>query len=375
MKWKSLGKMVAWATLLVFAAFVPAWGHGPTAGAVYTMSNSPTGNEILVFHRSFDGSLSPAGVYSTDGLGTGTGLGNQGGVVLSDDHRWLFAVNAGSDEISVFAVKRRGLKLMDVANSGGQHPVSLTFDRGLLYVLNAGGSVGSSDNITAFWVSPHGKLFPLPGSSRPLSAPDTGPAQIEFRPDGAVLVVTEKGTNRIDTYTVDGHGLAHGPKVFPSSGATPFGFAFGKRGQMFVSEAFGGTPDASAVSSYRVFRNGMLQVTSPSVGTNQTAACWVVVTKSGRFAYTTNFGSNSISGYQIHFDGTISLLDADGRTGETGAGPIDMAFSGNGRYLYTLNSGDGTISSFRVGPKGELISLAVSAAEGLPPAANGLAAR
>jgi len=364
--------------LTVFVLSGSAFGaNGKTPGAVYTMTNSPTGNSILVFNRSADGTLSAAGSYATGGTGTGGGLGNQGAVVLSQNDRWLFTVNAGSNDISVFAVKPKGLVLVDVVSSGGLMPISLTVDRDLLYVLNAGGSVGDADNISGFIVSPNGTLSPLADSTRALSAASTGPAQIGFTPDGRVLVVTEKATNNILTYTVGRDGYATGPNVYISSGQTPFGFGFGKRNQLFVSEAFGGTPNASAVSSYIVNLDGTLESVSPSVATNQTAACWVIVSKGGRFAYDTNAGSGSISGFSIDFDGTIMLLDADGRTGVTGdgTGPLDMAMSTNGRYLYTLNGGDSTIGAFRVDGKGGLTLIAADAASGLPASANGLAAR
>jgi len=364
--------------LTVFVLAGSAFGaNGKTPGAVYTMTNSPMGNSILVFDRSADGTLSAAGSYATGGTGTGGGLGNQGAVVLSQDDRWLFTVNAGSNDISVFAVKPAGLHLVDVVSSGGLRPISLTVDRDLLYVLNAGGSVGDADNISGFIVSPNGTLSPLADSTRPLSAASTGPAQIGFTPDGRVLVVTEKATNNILTYTVGRDGYATGPNVYASSGQTPFGFGFGKRNQLFVSEAFGGAPGASAVSSYIAHHDGTLELVSPSVATNQTAACWVIVSKGGRFAYDTNAGSGSISGFSIDFDGTIMLLDADGRTGVTGdgTGPLDMAMSTNGRYLYTLNGGNSTIGAFRVGGKGGLKLIAADAASGLPASANGLAAR
>jgi 6-phosphogluconolactonase len=342
-----------------------------TLGAVYTMTNSSMGNSILVFDRSADGTLSAAGSYPTGGTGTGGGLGNQGAVVLSQDDRWLFTVNAGSNDISVFAVEPTGLDLVDVVSSGGLMPISLTVDRDLLYVLNAGGSVGDTDNISGFIVAADGTLSPLANSTRPLSAASTGPAQVGFTPDGSVLVVTEKATNNILTYTVGRDGYATGPNVYVSSGQTPFGFGFGKRNQLFVSEASG------AVSSYIAHPDGTLELVSPSVATNQIAACWVIVSKGGRFAYDTNAGSGSISGFSIDFDGTIMLLDADGRTGVTGVGtgPLDMAMSTNGRYLYTLNGGDDTIGAFRVDGKGGLTLIAADAASGLPASANGLAAR
>ncbi len=199
--------------------------------------------------------------------------------------------------------------------------------------------------------------------------------RVQFSPDGRILVVTEKATNLIVTYTVEEDGFLSPPQPHASQGATPFGFMFGKRRQLFVSEAFGGAPGASAVSSYHVEPDWMLQVVSPSVATHQTAACWVAVTEDGRFAYTTNTGSGSISGYEIDRDGALTLLNADGRTADTGAGsaPTDLALSENGRFLFVLNSAAHSIGAFRILRSGQLQP--VAAIGGLPAGANGLAAR
>ncbi|MCG6880641.1 MAG: lactonase family protein [Deltaproteobacteria bacterium] len=360
----------------VFSLSGVALGEGHHyPGAVFTMTNDAVGNSVLAFHRTWDGRLIYDDSYATGGVGSGDGLGNQGAVVLSQNKRLLFVVNAGSNDISVFAVKPKGLKLIDRVDSGGLRPISLSVDRRILYVLNAGGSVGGEDNITGFKIAHNGTLWQLPDSTMQLSAVSTAPAQIAFSKDGEVIVVTEKATNNILVYTVEDWGYVDGPMVYPSSGATPFGFAFGRRGQLFVSEAFGGSPDASAVSSYVVSPEGDLSVVSSSVPTHQTAACWVIVTKSGRFAYDTNAGSGSISGFRIGHDGSITPLDADGRTGVTGdgSGPLDMALSWNGRYLYSLNGGNDTISVFRVRLNGQLVPIDEKAAD-VPPGANGLAA-
>jgi 6-phosphogluconolactonase (cycloisomerase 2 family) len=336
-------------------------------GAVYTLTNDPAGNAVQVFERAGDGSLSAGGQFATGGTGTGTGLGNQGAVAL--DGRLLFAVNPGSDSISSFRVRGDGLELIDTDASGGDQPISLTVDDGLLYVLNEGGT----GNISGHVISRHGTLSPLAGSTRPLSGAGVDPAQVSFDPSGDTLVVTEKNTNLIDTYEVDPDtGLAGGPNPQASAGATPFGFAFDPRGDLIVSEAFGGAPDASAVSSYAV-DDGVIDPISPAVATTETAACWIVVTKNGRFAYTTNTGSASISGYRVGLDGALTLLDADGVTGSTGPAPIDMALTRSSRLLYSLNSGDGTISGFRVGADGGLT--AAGGTGGLPTTATGLAAR
>lgn len=340
-----------------------ASGH---LGAVYALTNDPAGNAVLVWDRAPDGTLTAAGSYATGGLGSGAGLGSQGAVILAEGGRWLFAVNAGSNEISSFRVRRNGLELVDRVASGGTLPTSLTYHDDLLYVLNAGGT----GNITGFRVD-DGELKPIRRSTRPLSGDATAPAQVEFSPDGETLVVTERATNQLSVYEVDDDRPV-GPMVYPSSGATPFGFAFARRGVLVVSEA-NGAPGGSAASSYRLSHDGELNLVSGSVATLQGAACWTVVTRNGRFAYTANAASASVSGFSIGRDGSIALLNADGRTGVAGAGAADMALSRNSEYLYVRNGRDSSISAFIIGRDGSLQPIA--GATGLPAGTAGLAAR
>lgn len=366
-----------WCLACILMLTVLVWNDPGTvaahdfSGAVFTLTNGVDRNEVAAYGRSADGRLQPLGRFATGGRGTGGGLGSQNALVLSDNGRWLFAVNAGSNEVSVLAVGPSWLRLVDTIASGGERPTSLSVHGDVLYVLNTGGS----GNITAFTIDRNGQLQPLAGSTRPLSGAATAPAQVEFAPDGKLLVVTERATNKIDTYTIGSNGLASGPTVQNSVGTTPFGFAFDRRGRLVVSEAFGGAVNKSALSSYRVAESGALSVVSPSVGTQQTAACWVVITGNGRYAYTTNTGSGSITGYRIGTDGRLTLLDADSQTAVTGAGsaPTDAALSRNSRYLYVLNSGAQTIGILRVGAQGGLTSL--GSIGGLPTGVVGLAAR
>jgi 6-phosphogluconolactonase (cycloisomerase 2 family) len=354
---------------LLLALFVAPAGAALAAegqpGAVYVQTNRAAGNAIAVFQRSADGVLAFAGEVPTGGLGTGAGLGSQGSVILSEDGRWLLAVNAGSNDISVFRLEAGNLTLIDRVPSGGVRPTSLTLHKDLLYVLNA----GDSGNITGFTMDPNGKLTALAGSARPLSGSATAPAQVSFSRDGSTLVVTERATNMIDTYAVGSDGIASGPAVHPSSGATPFGFAFTQQGALIVSEAFGGAPLASAVSSYGL-SNGGFQVVSASVPTGQTAACWIAVSKNGKFAYSTNAGSNTVSAYRVGTDGSLALID--GAAGSTGGSPIDASVSNNGQYLYVLNGRDHNISAFAIQADGALTSLGT--VEGLPMGSAGIVA-
>ncbi|MHC4093484.1 MAG: lactonase family protein [Planctomycetota bacterium] len=337
------------------------------------MSNAAEGNEILAYRRAADGSLMSSGVYSTGGLGTGEGLGNQGGVILSEDHHRLFVVNAGSNDISAFDVTPNGLALTDVEPSLGDLPVSVAVYHNLLYVLNAGGA----GSIQGFTVSNDGDITPIADSMRPLSGEEvTAAAQVGFTLHGGVLVVTEKATSLIDTYVVHADGTTSGPFVFDSSGQTPFGFDVTSRGSVLVSEAFGGAPGMAAASSYSVAADGTLEIISGTVQNTQTAACWLVVNPNSRHAYTTNTPSGTISGYVIDAaTDSIELLDEDGVTFDVGegTGPLDAAFSTNGRFLYVLNSGSHEIGVFRV-HKNNGSLMAIQTVPGLPETANGMAA-
>jgi 6-phosphogluconolactonase len=348
-------------------AELPSMNRVGDVGVAFTMTNAPGGNAVLAFDRAPDGALSSAGTYATGGAGTGAGLGSQGAVTLSDDGRYLLAVNAGSNEVTAFEVMGDRLERLNTVSSSGLMPISVTVYHDLVYVLNAGGSGG----IAGFRLDKSG-LAPIAQSARPLSSSAAGPAQISFTPDGDALIVTEKAANAIASYVVDADGLAQGPNVTPSSGQTPFGFAFAHRSVLIVSEAFGGAADASAASSYDV-ADASLSLVSASVPTTETAACWFVTTPDGKYAYATNAGSGSVSGYAVGTDGRLTLLTPGGRTGVTGAGASDEAVSRNGRYLYALTSGARAIAEFAIAADGSLTN--IGAATGLPAGTVGLAAR
>jgi 6-phosphogluconolactonase len=358
-------------TALVALSSLPAVG---AAGAVYTLNNSSSGNAVLVFSRSADGQISSVGTFSTGGTGTGKGLGNQSALAIDAANRFLFAVNAGSADISVFRIGENGLHLVDLVPSGGQQPISVAVNRNVLYVLNNGGAVGGSDMIAGFGVGENGRLRPIV-AGLPLSAASVGPAQIGFNTDGNLLLVTEKTTNNIDLFSVDDDGVAVGPTVVASAGQTPFGFAFGKRNEVFVSDAFGGAANAGAVSSYSVSGEGTLRTINGVDADNQTAPCWVVLTGDGRFAYTTNTGSGTISGYAVVFSGALHLLNANGQTANTGSGstPLDAAISNDSRFLYVLTPGTSNIQGFDISLDGSLSPL--TQAPGIPSSASGLVAR
>ncbi len=335
---------------------------------VYTLSNQVAGNKVMDYLRASDGKLTFTAAYATGGTGTGGGLGNQGAIALAKNGDVLLAVNPGSNTISSFSVSPYGLSLKSTVSSGGMRPVSVTMEDDVVYVLNAGGT----GNISGFKLRDNMRLTPIAGSTRPLSSQSSGAAQISFVNDGRVVVITEKATNKIITYTINEAGKPGTMHSITSSTPTPFGFDAGNNGNIFVSEAAGGAANASKLSSYRVNYNGSISLSTGSVGANQSAACWVVITNNGKYAFATNTASDNLTTFDINRNtGAIAVNTPIAAT--TGAGPIDAALSGNSKFLYVLNGGGNSIGVFKVASNGSLSKVQIIT--GVPAGSTGLAAR
>ena len=321
-------------------------------GAVYVTTNGVAGNEVKAFSRAADGSLTPLGAFATGGRGVGgtaDPLTSQAAAALSPDHELLFVVNAGSNDVSVFRIKKDGLKLVDREPSGGVFPNSIAVTEDAAYVLNA-----TSRTIGIFSYNESGNLRAR--GTAPLSANAAGPSEVRVSPNGRWLDVTERGSNTIDAFRINEHGNLRAAVNSASAGAGPFGFQFTPNGQLVVSEA-----GSASASSYTQAANGSLSVVSSSISNGpQPAPCWLIVDSRGRFAYTANAGGSSISGFAIGSGGALTLITAGGRTGDLGssAQPLDIDFGGNGRFLYVLKNGTGSIGAFTVNSDGTLTALA-----------------
>ncbi len=367
------------ATLLSFALALAAillpGGAGAASvatGAVYTMTNSASGNAVIAYARAADGTLAQIATYATGGTGTGQPrLGSQNSVLLTPDHHWLFVANPGSDDVSVLAVAADGsLTLTDREPSNGDSPESVTIRGSLVYVLNA----GSPNNISGFTLDARGNLTRLPGSTRELSQEGALPAEVQFSPDGRTLVVTERNTNRIDTFRVNPSGRPDGLRSEDGSGVGPFGFAFRHDGVFVVTESFNGAAGQAAASSYSLENRRGFRLISGTVRDTQSDVCWTVITNDERYAYITNNGSGTISSYAIAADGSISLLQAvAGVTGAPGGfGTRDEDLDDSGSFLYAIDVGTRTMNVFAVNTNGSLTKLA--AYGGLPSTVAGTAA-
>ncbi|MGP0019643.1 MAG: lactonase family protein [Candidatus Sulfotelmatobacter sp.] len=364
--------------VLAVSALLPVRSHAQTAspaGAVFVMTNAADHNEIITYKRATDGSLQERQSFRTEGRGSGgvtDPLASQGSLTLSQDHSLLFAVNAGSGDISVFQVHGANLLLVGKVPCAGSEPVAVAQHGNLVYVVNAGGS----SNLQSFYLHKDGTLKHIDDSTAYLSTGNSGASSLSFSPDGQFLLVTEKLTNKIDAFHVQINGTLAPIVVNPSAGPGLFGVLFAPNGVAIATETGpAGATDASAVSSYWVQANGTLSAISTSVPTLGAATCWHVVTPDGRFVYTSNAGTGTISGFAIGSTGTLTALPGTiVETNPTGSTNLDLALSADGKFLFTLNSGTGTVSVFGVNQDGTLTSLGDADGLSADSGFNGIAA-
>jgi 6-phosphogluconolactonase (cycloisomerase 2 family) len=328
---------------------------GGPGDAVFVQTDNVAGNSVVAYHRAANGRLTQAGSYPTGGLGgvlTGSVVdhqASQGSLRYDQRDGLLFALNAGSNTVSVFRVSGDKLALRQVLSSAGTFPVSVTVHGDVVYVLNAlsGGSV-SGYRVT------FGRLVPIPGSKRALGLDPNAtpqftntPGQVAFTPDGTRLLVTTKANgNDIDVYRVGFGGLlSAAPTVNAEPGAVPFAISFDHRGHVLVAEA-----GPNALVSFALSRGGALTPLATAL-TGQAATCWVV--RAGRYFYASNAGSGSVSGYAAGASGSLSAL---GNT-STDAGTVDAAATAGGRFVYVQTGAAGIVDEFSVGAGGALAKI------------------
>jgi 6-phosphogluconolactonase (cycloisomerase 2 family) len=331
---------------------------------VFVQTNEADQNRLVAFRRRPDGTLVSLGSHPTGGAGTGVPhLTSQGSVVLTGDGGTLLVTNAGSGDVSVFAVGDDRVELAQTVATGSA-PKSVAEHGGLVYVLNTG------DPSLMGFRQRGSSLVEIPGSRRELAA-GADPAQVGFSPDGRRLVVTQRGTDSIVVFDVAADGLLAVPDEVPSSGPTPYGFAFAADGTLVVTEAFGAMVGRAAASSYTVGGSSLVPV-SRSVGNGRSEICWAVVSADGRYAFTTNFADGAVSRYAIEA-GALRLEDAaagtsvDGRTGLR-----DEDLTADGRFLYAVDADARRIFGWAVQDGGVLAP--VGSWDGLPATVAGLAA-
>ena len=310
-----------------------------STGFVYLDNNTAGTNTISGFSRSANGALTalPGSPFVAGGSGLGAGIASQGAIRTADDGRYLLAVDAGSNQISVLRIGADG-SLTPVPGSpfasGGVEPDSIAVSNGLVYVSNTG---AGGTNYTGFTLSPAGQLHPIPGST--VTLPDgSGPGDVVLNADNTKLVGTRVNTSLIDSFTLNRDERPHAApgSPFAAQGVGPFGGEFRPTNpyQLFVANAHNGA-GLGTVSAYHDLRDGTLSPIGASPFADfQTAPCWLVVSPDGQYVYALDTGSAEISSYAIARDGTLTLLSNTPISSTPGVTGTDIALSADGRTLY-----------------------------------------
>jgi 6-phosphogluconolactonase (cycloisomerase 2 family) len=365
----------------------------PPPKRVYTQTNSADGNAVQVFERRRNGRLVEGDTYPTGGVGRPSiAVGfpfteSQGAVTLSRDGRLLLVVNHGSDSVTSFRVTRNGLRRKSTVPSDGVGPLSVTINRRatLAYVVNE----GNPATISGYRVGDDGTLTPLPNSTRTLAYPAGAPAQIGFSRSGRVLVVSDRQAGPVDepdfleSFRVGQDGRPTALPPTPSTGQTPFGFAFTRFDVLVVTNADNDQLNQGSVSTYATANSGVL-TSADLEPTGLTATCWVVISKNQKYAIVSNTVSASISVFRVTRDGQLTNVADPGPAVATVDGaPIELALSRNGKFLYVQNVDPGVIVNdpnarmdiqvYRVRRGGRVLN-SRGTVSSMPPTTSGIAA-
>jgi 6-phosphogluconolactonase len=329
-----------------------------STGAVFVMTNAANENEVIAFERNANGALGESVSYDTHGRGSGgvtDPLESQGSLTLSQDHSLLFAVNAGSGDVTVFNVHKAALDFLSKTPSGGAQPSAVAESRGLVYVLNSGGA----GSLVGFRLD-DGHLKQIKNSTAFLTGTTTGGASLAFSPDGQFLVATERVGNNIDVFRIQPDGTLSPIVVNPNPAPGTFSVAFAPEGVAIVSETGpAGATNGSAISSYKVNANGTVTAITHSLATFAAGNCWDAITPDGRWVFVSNSGSDNISGFNIGKDGSLTPIAGTVLgNNPSGSHNVDIAVSADGKFVYTINSQSGNIGIFAINQQdGTLTSL------------------
>jgi 6-phosphogluconolactonase (cycloisomerase 2 family) len=303
--------------------------------------------------------------YETGGRGSGgliAPLGSQGALTLSQDHTLLFAVNAGSGTVSVFRVRNSRLFLIDEITAAGSEPVALAQRGNLVYVLDAGGQ----GSVTGYRLQYDGTLTQIENSTAFLTpfGGGSGAGSLSISPNGRFLLVTERVANTVDAFPINADGTLGTEVTTPSLAPEAFAGEFTPSGFAVVAQSSG------SVTSYSLGANGAYTAITPSISTQGAATCWIRVTPSGRYLYTSNTASANISGFSISGTGALTPIGST-VVGAFAPGSfnLDLATSSDGKFLYTIESAAGAIGAFSIGAGGQLTSVG-EVVEGLPQTAG-----
>ena len=190
------------------------------------------------------------------------------------------------------------------------------------------------------------------------------------------MLVTEKLTDSVDVFSVQNNGTLSAATVNKNPQPGVFDVVFAPGGAALVVQTAGaGAVNGSSISSYIVEDDRTLSPLTPILPTLGAASCWVALTADGHFAFTSNAGTATLSGFKVDTAGNLTALaNTVVATLPAGSTNLDIAVSADAKYAYTLNNGTGTVGVFAIQPDGTLKSLGFAPGLAAAKGYNGIAA-
>lgn len=319
----------------------PTKAHGET---LYTMTNVAGPNAVAAFNVDPEtGRLQFQALYPTGGIGNPNTVRSSQNAMVTDGN-YLYVVNPGSNDISVFQINEHGtLTLMGPPMpSGGVRPVSLAVSRqGLMYVANQGDFATTPANYSGFW-SVEGHLSAVQNSKVDLTL-NSKPSQVLFSDDGKFMVAARPAASTIDTFHVSDSGQLERLGEYPNQpGAFAMQFNPVIRHQLVFTLAF-----LPGSATYELTGSNELHPLSAAADPFAGDPCWLVIRNDGKALWLSGFFESGVSLHEIGPNGELTFIGKHD-TSTFGEFSTFLASDPNQRFMYEVIPGSNVIHAMRI---------------------------
>ncbi len=284
------------------------------------------------------------------------GLENPSFLVSDPARRVLYAVHGDGDHASAFAVEPDGrLRPLGGAPTGGTNVVHQALDPSgrFLVVANYGtGSVAVLPVRGDGALTPARQVLDMPGATGPHRSEQAGshPHQVVFSPDGAFVLVPDKGLDRVFVLSFAAGRLAPAGSVAMRPGAGPRHLAFHPTRPfvLLVNELESTLALLRWDAAAGTLEPAQLASTLPPDFFGASTAAAIALAPDGRYAYVSNRGLDAVARFAV--DAASERLVATGWTQSGGRDPRFMTLDPTGRQLLVANEGGDSLVTFTIDP-------------------------
>lgn len=317
------------------------------------ISTNERNNKVNVYGVDNEG-ITFLNSYNTRGSGTENlgidPLKSQGSICVSRDNKYIYVVNAKSNDLSVFRLNiDYTLKFIQKISTSGIRPVSITCSERNVYVLNSGDK-DKEGNITSFMSNRDGTLSIMENRVVPIGRKGQNSTSIIVNKKGDKLIVSETDNNMISVHSVDRRGNIIEQVANRSNGKKPYGICAMDRDFILVVEN-----GYNTVSTYEVRSIGTITFIDDTmndnakVNTNNNLGdlTKMVITGDEEFAYGLDSTMGSIIQYIVYENGEIDYWKSYG-TENKFSKLSEITIDKNDNKLFVLDNRNCSILCYKI---------------------------